>query len=355
MFWKEFVRGRQPRRAWLRIVGLGEFDARVNGRRLAETGMNQPWSQYEKTIYYREFDITDLVGRGTNCVGVMLGNSFWNNPNPSPGRYNKQGPQREADEPFLLRAEVSFESMSGSARSVGTDETWRTAEGPVVFSHIYAGEGAFNWTVEWGAAAVLVPWQHYVWFGDRQILKDNFDMMRRFTDFVGKEARDGIAPGGLGDWYDYGHGQRPGASRFTPTDLSATATWALCAQAVSHAAEALGRAEEARTYHELQPGSPPISGGAFRTRQRAGCGTMAAPNALMRWPCAPGSLRRRTARCWLRTLLPTWKSGAGSKRPAISAMPILYERWPRPGVRTFCTGSILAPDWAAMAEFWPRG
>ena len=111
--------------------------------------------------------------------------------------------------------------------------------------------GAFNWTVEWGAAAVLVPWQHYVWFGDRQILKDNYDMMRRFTDFIGKEAKDGIAPAGLGDWYDYGHGKPPGPSRFTPTELSATATWGLCAEAVSRAAEVLGRAEDARAYREL--------------------------------------------------------------------------------------------------------
>ena len=110
MFRKEFVLDRQPRRAWLRIVGLGDFDARVNGRRLADTGMNQPWSQYEKTIYYREFDISALLGKGTNCVGVMLGNSFWNNPNPPPGRYNKHGPQRKADEPFLLCAEVRCEA-----------------------------------------------------------------------------------------------------------------------------------------------------------------------------------------------------------------------------------------------------
>src|ERR1039458_6898431 len=59
IFRKEFVLDRQPGRAWLRIVGLGDFDARVNGHRLAETGMNQPWSQYEKTIYYRDFDISD--------------------------------------------------------------------------------------------------------------------------------------------------------------------------------------------------------------------------------------------------------------------------------------------------------
>ena len=64
MFRKEFVLSRQPVRAWLRIVGLGDFDARVNGRRLADTGMNQPWSQYEKTIYYREFDISGWWARG---------------------------------------------------------------------------------------------------------------------------------------------------------------------------------------------------------------------------------------------------------------------------------------------------
>ncbi len=136
MFRKEFVLDHQPRRAWLRIVGLGDFDARVNGHRLADTGMNQPWSQYEKTIYYREFDISALVGQGTNCVGVMLGNSFWNNPNPPAGRYNKQGPQRKANEPFLLRAEIRCEPARGLSGSIGTDETWRTADGPVVFSHI---------------------------------------------------------------------------------------------------------------------------------------------------------------------------------------------------------------------------
>jgi len=111
--------------------------------------------------------------------------------------------------------------------------------------------GAFNWTVEWGAAAVLLPWQQYQWTGDVQVLCDNFDMMRRFTDYIQTEAQDGLAPGGLGDWYDYGHGHPPGPSRFTPTQLSATATWALCALHVSCAAEVLGRPDDARCYREL--------------------------------------------------------------------------------------------------------
>ena len=111
--------------------------------------------------------------------------------------------------------------------------------------------GGFDWTVEWGAAAVLLPWHHYQWYGDPGILRDSFDSMKRFTDFIGTEAKDGIAPGGLGDWYDYGHGQPPGASRFTPTDLSATATWALCALTVSRAADVLGQPAEGAKYREL--------------------------------------------------------------------------------------------------------
>jgi hypothetical protein len=504
---KEFTLDAKPRKATLRIVGLGDYDARVNGHRLAETGVNQPWSQYEKTIYYRDFNLTRLVRRGGNCVGVMLANSFWHNPNPPKGRYNKDGPQRTAAEPLLLCAEVLIEQADGTVRRFGTDTTWRTSDGPIVFSHVYAGEDfdarrrqagwdspgyddrawqpvrivavpgaalvaqrwppfkehevfapisvaesapgvflytfpqncsaqlrvelaggksgdhvsfrcgehknakgrlfghydvrcelvtdgqglrhqwlsfylgmqfvevtgavpkgdpnpkglpvirslelvhvrtalpeagtfecssdrfnrthrlidwamrantshvlsdcphreklgwlecayllapsflyrydsggwfdkilcdirdaqepggrvltvapsypagkfpdAFNWTVEWGAAAVLLPWHQYEWSGDPRVLRDNFDMMRRFTDCIQAESRDGLAPGGLGDWYDYGHGQHPGPSRFTPTQLSATATWALCALTVSHAAEALGRAEEARQYGEL--------------------------------------------------------------------------------------------------------
>jgi alpha-L-rhamnosidase len=98
---------------------------------------------------------------------------------------------------------------------------------------------------------VMVPWLHYEWYGDPQILRDNFDMMCRFTDYIQTEATNGLAPGGLGDWYDYGHGKSPGPSRYTPTTLSATATWGLCALTVARAAETLGRPEDAKKYREL--------------------------------------------------------------------------------------------------------
>lgn len=109
----------------------------------------------------------------------------------------------------------------------------------------------YQWTVEWGAASVLVPWQAYRWYGDRKFLSDNFDMMRRYTDHVEATSKGLIAHGSLGDWYDYGHGQSPGPSRYTDTRLTATATFAECALAVAGAAETLGKHEVAVEYREL--------------------------------------------------------------------------------------------------------
>ena len=114
LFRKEFVVPAKPRKAVLRIVGLGDYDARVNGRRVADTGINQPWSQYEKTLYDREFDVTSQVLAGANCVGVMLGHSFWHNPNPPQGRYNKDGPQRQAAEPLQCDAWPRNENASST-------------------------------------------------------------------------------------------------------------------------------------------------------------------------------------------------------------------------------------------------
>lgn len=98
----------------------------------------------------------------------------------------------------------------------------------------------FAFTVEWGAAAVLAPWEAYKWYGNLDDLKQDLTTMRKFVDYVETQSPDGIAPGGLGDWYDYKQGHDPGESLYTPTDLSATATYARCVRAVAAACQIAG-------------------------------------------------------------------------------------------------------------------
>ncbi|MBS1705132.1 MAG: family 78 glycoside hydrolase catalytic domain [Armatimonadetes bacterium] len=112
-------------------------------------------------------------------------------------------------------------------------------------------ESPYKFTIEWGAAGVLVPWQAYEWYGDKKFLTENFGMMKRYVDWIASHAVDGIAPKGLGDWYDYGHGQSPGPSRFTPTDETATVMWAMCTRALLAAAKVLDSTDDVTKYSRM--------------------------------------------------------------------------------------------------------
>ncbi|MCC6361472.1 MAG: family 78 glycoside hydrolase catalytic domain [Phycisphaerales bacterium] len=109
----------------------------------------------------------------------------------------------------------------------------------------------YNDSTEWGVSSVLVPWHLYEWYGDRDTLTASFDSARRFVDYLGTTASDGIIRSNLGDWYDFGHGKGNGPSQWTPNEVSATAIWAYGADTVAKMAEVLGRKEDAAKYRSL--------------------------------------------------------------------------------------------------------
>lgn len=112
--------------------------------------------------------------------------------------------------------------------------------------------GGFAYTPEWGAAAVVNPWLVHEWSGDRTVLHEQFPSMKAFVAYMAATATTNLVPrAGLGDWYDYGHGQPVGESRFTPTPLSAMATFHRCARLVADTAHVLGLADEERHHRDL--------------------------------------------------------------------------------------------------------
>jgi hypothetical protein len=48
------------------------------GRRVGDHVLDPGWTNYEKRVLYSVYDVTGLVRAGLNCVGVMLGNGWWN-------------------------------------------------------------------------------------------------------------------------------------------------------------------------------------------------------------------------------------------------------------------------------------
>ncbi len=95
----------------------------------------------------------------------------------------------------------------------------------------------------WGDAAAICPWQVYQTYGDKAVLEDQFDSMRRWVDFIGTAtATPGLWTGHehFGDWLglDAPSGSYKGSSR---EDFIASAFYAHSTGLVVKAGRLLGR------------------------------------------------------------------------------------------------------------------
>jgi hypothetical protein len=134
LFRRQFTLATPLSRAVIYICGLGQFELHVNGVRVGNDVLQPGWTNYRKTCLYSAYDVTSLLRRGDNVVGVMLGNGMYDVPAQ---RYHKFVGSFGA--PKLI-AQVRLEYADGTAQVVTTDSSWKVAPGPITFSSIYGGE-----------------------------------------------------------------------------------------------------------------------------------------------------------------------------------------------------------------------
>ncbi|HEY4287597.1 MAG TPA: family 78 glycoside hydrolase catalytic domain [Puia sp.] len=108
----------------------------------------------------------------------------------------------------------------------------------------------FRDSPEWGSSCVLVPWYLYQWYGDQETLAAAYPMMKRYLEYLGKQASGHILSEGLGDWYDIGPAH-PGVSQLTPKGVTATAIYYYDLSILSRIARLLGHADEGQGYASL--------------------------------------------------------------------------------------------------------
>ena len=69
-----FEAGKGIKEARLHICGLGLYEAYINGSKVGGAQVLSPTvSNYDKKVYYNSFDVTGLLKKGANAIGVLLG------------------------------------------------------------------------------------------------------------------------------------------------------------------------------------------------------------------------------------------------------------------------------------------
>lgn len=139
LFRKDFFASSKVKKARLYISGLGYYLSYLNGKRIGDHELDPAWTDYSDRVFYSTYDVTDLVNEGDNCLGVMLGNG-WYNPLPLRmwGRRNIREDLVTGRPGFICQLHI--ENTDGTEQIIRSDNSWKTHEGPVVRNNIYLGE-----------------------------------------------------------------------------------------------------------------------------------------------------------------------------------------------------------------------
>ena len=149
----------------------------------------------------------------------------------------------------------------------------------------------------WADVAVLNPWNLYLTFGDEEILRRQYDSMKKWIEFMRTHAVNGIWNYRLqfGDWValDAEEGSYFGA---TPNDLTCTAYYAYSTRTFAGIAKVLGRQEDYETYSALYDAILQV----FRSRFFKEDGTMTAQTQTahiiaLYFGLVPEEYRKKTA------------------------------------------------------------
>lgn len=132
---KEILAKRPIQQAKIHISGLGLFELYVNGSKIGHNREHVPLrTLYSSQILYSTFDITDKLNKGSNVIGIMLGNG-WFNPQEKYWNWRMQW----CGFPKAI-AQITVEYADGSEEIIVSDQSWKTSPGPVVSSCLFDGE-----------------------------------------------------------------------------------------------------------------------------------------------------------------------------------------------------------------------
>ncbi|MBM7568862.1 alpha-L-rhamnosidase [Paenibacillus sacheonensis] len=117
-------------------TAAGVYELYLNGEKVGDELLSPGWTSYRYRQQYQTYDVTSLLAAGgSNGIGAILGNGWYKGRlGWEANKVNHYGDRRA----LLLQLHVVY--ADGTEEVVGSDASWRAAEGPIRLSDIYDGE-----------------------------------------------------------------------------------------------------------------------------------------------------------------------------------------------------------------------
>ncbi|QYJ03014.1 family 78 glycoside hydrolase catalytic domain [Nocardioides panacisoli] len=111
----------------------GVYELRLNGERVGDAELAPGWTAYDERIDYQAYDVTDQVRAGANVLGAEVAPGWYT------GKVAMFGTDVYGTDTSVI-AEMHVEYADGTTAVIGTDDTWRSTDGPTREADLLDGE-----------------------------------------------------------------------------------------------------------------------------------------------------------------------------------------------------------------------
>lgn len=123
-------------KARLYVSGVGYHETYINGKKVGDHVLDPAFTRYDKTVLYTIFDVTDLLLTGSNTIGTILGNGWYNMPTRSVWGFDKADWRQQP----ALKAQLEITYEDGRTETIVSDNNWKATLSPIRFNSVFQGE-----------------------------------------------------------------------------------------------------------------------------------------------------------------------------------------------------------------------
>jgi len=131
---KEFCVNGEVLSARVYATSLGLYELYLNDKRIGDALLTPGWTSYNKRLQYQTYDVTTMLGNGSNAIGAVLGCGWYK------GSFGPEGTRNTYGKRAALLLQLHIKYSDGSEQIVLSDESWKYSKGPILMSEIYHGE-----------------------------------------------------------------------------------------------------------------------------------------------------------------------------------------------------------------------
>lgn len=119
--------------ARLYVTALGLYEGYINGQIIGDDVLNPGWTDFNKRVRYRVYDVTETLQSGDNAIGIILGDGW------ATGHIGMGNRQNYVERPRLL-AQLEITLSDGSTQNIVSDNSWKHQFGALVENDLIMGE-----------------------------------------------------------------------------------------------------------------------------------------------------------------------------------------------------------------------